>query len=202
MPTPTLREAHREATKERIVRAVADLLAEQNPAAISVEMIADRSGTSIATLYRHFKNKEALLDAVATVGYSPRRGRRDAPEPLPLFLARRWGEIISNAGLFRAQHSTAAGREVRKRRLRVHRDATRHALRREGVDVTSPSGRRLLDLTLLLSSSAAALELHEHLGLDVDEAAAHAVWAIAELTGATLREQQAPAPPATIKDGR
>ena len=190
VPTPTLREAQREATRDRIVRAVADLLTEQNPAAISVEMIAERSNISIATLYRHFKNKEALLDAVATFGYSVRR-RGEPREPFATFLARRWNEIIANSALFRAQHATAAGREVRKRRLRAHRDATKRNLERAGVDTTSPSGRRLVDLTLLLSSSAAALELHEHLGLDVDQAAAHSVWAIEELTEATVREQEA-----------
>jgi AcrR family transcriptional regulator len=190
MSVPTIREANREATRERIVRAVAELLAEQNPAAISVDMIAERSGTSVATLYRHFRNKEALLDAVATFGYSARR-RGEPREPFATFLARRWDEILANSALFRAQHATAAGREVRKRRLRAHRDTTKRNLERAGVDTTSPSGRRLVGLTLLLSSSAAALELHEHLGLDVDQAAAHSVWAIAELTEATLREQHA-----------
>jgi hypothetical protein len=35
------------------------------------------------------------------------------------------------------------------------------------------------------------LELHDHLGLNVDLAPAHSVWAIEQLTKATLREQEA-----------
>ena len=195
MALPNLRDSQRDLTKDRIVRAVAALLAEQNPAAISVEQIADRAGTSVATLYRHFRNKEALLDAVATVGYESTRGRRggrdDGPEPLSEFLPRRWREIVANADLFRAQHATAAGREVRKRRLRTHRDATDRGLQREGIDLTVRSGRRLRNLTLLLGGSAAALELCEHLGVPVEEAAADAAWAIERLTEATAAEQQA-----------
>lgn len=190
-----MRDAQRDATRERIVRAVAELLAEQNPAVVSVELIAARAGTSVATLYRHFRNKEALLDAVATFGYESTRERRpragrDA-EPLRDFLPRRWSEILANADLFRAQQATAAGRAVRRRRRGPHREATERGLASEGIDVTTATGQRLRDLTLLLSSSVAALELCDQLGVDVEDAAAHAVWAIEQLTQATLQLQEA-----------
>ena len=61
----TLRDAHKNATRSRIVRAVADLVAEAHPASISVPAVAKRAGVGVATVYRYFPTKEALLDASA-----------------------------------------------------------------------------------------------------------------------------------------
>src|SRR5215203_1486893 len=66
-PKGTLREAHTLATRGRIVQAVADLVAEAHPASISVPAVAKRAGVGVATVYRYFPTKEALLDASAMV---------------------------------------------------------------------------------------------------------------------------------------
>ena len=63
----SLREAHKRATRARIVRAVADLVADAHPASVSVPAVAQRAGVGVATVYRYFPTKEALLDASAMV---------------------------------------------------------------------------------------------------------------------------------------
>src|SRR6186713_1929990 len=63
----SLRDAHKQATRTRIVRAVAELVTEAHPAAVSVPAVAKRAGVGVATVYRYFPTKEALLDASAMV---------------------------------------------------------------------------------------------------------------------------------------
>src|SRR5436305_1111692 len=67
----TLRREQAEGTRGRILEAVRDLLVE-SPSLFSIPAIAARAGVSEPTIYRHFANRGALLDALA----SGRRYRR------------------------------------------------------------------------------------------------------------------------------
>ena len=48
------------------VEAVVDLAAEQNPSDITTTAIADRMGLTQGALFRHFPNKDAILEATMT----------------------------------------------------------------------------------------------------------------------------------------
>lgn len=48
---------------ERLVEVAADSIAELGPS-VSLEEVAKRAGVGIGTLYRHFPNRQALLEAV------------------------------------------------------------------------------------------------------------------------------------------
>ncbi len=58
-PQPLPAQQRRAAT----VEAVVDLAAEQNPADITTTAIADRMGLTQGALFRHFPNKDAILEA-------------------------------------------------------------------------------------------------------------------------------------------
>jgi AcrR family transcriptional regulator len=47
----TLREEQRELTKRKILSAVLDLVAEESMGDLSVPLVAERSGVSVATIY-------------------------------------------------------------------------------------------------------------------------------------------------------
>jgi AcrR family transcriptional regulator len=53
-----------QATRERIKRAVHELLAEGTFHESTVEEVADRAGVARATLYQHFRSRVELVDAV------------------------------------------------------------------------------------------------------------------------------------------
>ena len=55
-----------EERREATVQAVVDLAAEQNPAEITTTAIADRMGLTQGALFRHFPNKDAILEATMT----------------------------------------------------------------------------------------------------------------------------------------
>ena len=52
-------------TRERILAAVRDLLAEAGFHESTVEQVAERAGVSRATLYQHFRSRVELVDAVS-----------------------------------------------------------------------------------------------------------------------------------------
>ena len=192
MQLEPVRESHKRATRDRIVRAVADLVTEEHPAAFSVPAVAKRAGVGVATVYRYFPTKEALLDAASLVGgESSREEFGDQPTSfaeLTGLLPAYWHEIAGkHLGLARNQWASPVGRELRRRRWETKRTASHAALRGEGIDPASPEGQRLEAVADVLTSSTALLELHDKAGLPVDDAAAHVLWAIDVLVDATKR---------------
>lgn len=60
----TLRQKQAEATRELILQALAQQLAEEGLQDFSIADAAQRAGVATRTIYRYFPNREVLLDAV------------------------------------------------------------------------------------------------------------------------------------------
>lgn len=191
-----LRDDQRRLTRDRIVRAVTELVAEGHPAAVSVPAVARRAGVGVATVYRYFPTKEALLDASA--GAIASDVTQDAPVPttfeeLESVLPIAWHQISGeHLALARSQLASPLGREIRRRRYEVKEEAMRTALEAIGVGPDSPEGRRLGAVADVLTSSTALLEMHDKAGIPVDDAVAYALWALRTLVDATAATAQEP----------
>ena len=66
-----------------LVRAAVELLEEDGETALSLRAVARRAGVSAAAPYRHYADREALVSAVATVGYEELAERLAAAHPSP-----------------------------------------------------------------------------------------------------------------------
>lgn len=66
-----------------LVRAAMDLLEEGGEAELSRRAVARRAGVSAAAPYRHYDDREALVSAVAAVGYRELAERLAAAHPSP-----------------------------------------------------------------------------------------------------------------------
>jgi TetR/AcrR family transcriptional regulator len=64
MDNPAISTAAAPSTSDRILNAAEDLFAEKGYSATSLGDVADRVGIRSPSLYNHFKNKEALYEAV------------------------------------------------------------------------------------------------------------------------------------------
>ena len=193
-PAASLRDAHREDTRRRILEAVNQLLAEEHPASVSVPAVARRSGVSVPTIYRYFPTKEALLDASATSIDVQTRAWLGGEAPVPgknlgEFLRRMWSELAENLPALRASQMSGLGKELRKRRTeRRHADAV-GAMTGAGIDLDTEAGQRVFRMTLVLTSSSVFLEQLDRLELPVEVAAEDVIWAIEALTD-TVRAGQ------------
>jgi AcrR family transcriptional regulator len=65
------------------VRAAMELLEEGGRSALSLRAVARRAGVSTAAPYRHYADREALVSAVAAVGYHELAVRLAAAHPAP-----------------------------------------------------------------------------------------------------------------------
>src|SRR5690242_9931504 len=65
------------------VRAAMELLEESGEAELSLRAVARRAGVSPAAPYRHYADREALISAVAAVGYRELAERLAAAHPSP-----------------------------------------------------------------------------------------------------------------------
>ncbi len=194
-----LREEHRALTTRTIIDAVLDLVADGTIDALSIPAVAERSGVSVATIYRYFKTKDELLAAAAA---EPARKALAAIDPdvaaagdYATIHAALWREFATNMPLLRHQVVSAAGREMRTIRLDTSRRQLAPVLAARGVDPDSAEGRRLISLLMLVSGSLALVELHDRQGLDLDDALEASRWAVEALIDATA----AAAPPTTTR---
>lgn len=184
-----LRDEQKEATRARIVQAVSDLIATDHPAAISVPAVAARAGVGVATVYRYFPTKEALLDAAAVGAVSP--GAAALPSgfgDVGSALRSAWGELEAQLPLVRNQFASPLGRDLHRRRWEARHEAMVGFLADAGVDPASAAGRRLMGTVDVLTSSTALLELHDKAGVPVDDAADWCAWAVRVLFDATTQE--------------
>jgi AcrR family transcriptional regulator len=68
---------------DALVRAAMELLEERGESALSLRAVARRAGVSPAAPYRHYADREALVSAVAAVGYRELAVRLAAAHPSP-----------------------------------------------------------------------------------------------------------------------
>ena len=187
---PTLRASQAAATRRRIVDGLLAVLTEDHPATLSVPAVARRAGVSVATVYRYFPTKEALLDAGSEVADQliEQSGGPDGLDGLEAFLRRAATAYLAWAPLVQAQLASPVGREVRQRRLPRSLAAVRAALANEGIDPAGPEGQRLTRVLATFMSSVVIIDLMERQGHSPELVAADLTWAAASLVGATQAE--------------
>jgi AcrR family transcriptional regulator len=196
-----LRDDHRALTRQKVLEAVLELLAEGSLDQLSVPAVARHSGVSLATIYRYFPTKDDLL--VAAAAEPSRRALADGPAPkhegdddFAAYQRTMWHDFAKNLPLLRHQLSSEAGRAMRRARLGDSRQALSTYLARFDIDPRSPGGERLISLLLLISGSVAVVELTDRQDLDVDQAVDASLWAVDALINATSHEPS----PRTPKD--
>ena len=185
-----LRQRQAAETRRHILEAVAELLEESPEAALSFDAIARRAGVERRTVFRHFTNREGLLDAFWT-WINAEAGVRNFPQTerdlseLPPVTFAGFDRV---EGVIRASLSSAAGRELRLRQ----NPACQAAIERVTADAVAGASpgraRQLRAVVQLLYSAAAWQSMKDYWGLSGAEAGRASTWAIETLLAAVRRE--------------
>lgn len=179
--TSELRSIQAAATRDRILDALVDVLAE-GVDTLSIPAVAERAGVSIGTVYRHFRDKAGLLRALI-----PHAGKKSGidyesiPETLDEVddLVRKvYSHFENTDDLLRAAFASRIGREAR-----IQGSAERLELMRTMIDQIAPlvpadQSDHLAKLVLILTTSDVYLQWKDRLGMDSEEAADEVMWAI------------------------
>lgn len=141
-----------EASRDRIMHALAEVAAEKGVAGFSVQDVADRAGVSHRTVYRHYENRDGLLDAFARLlddELVARGGVADPPEAeeIPDAVRRVFGLFDDLGPMMEAfvmvslgTHSSVSRRDERTRAFRRvldRADLTGHLSEEEASQVTA-----------------------------------------------------------------
>jgi AcrR family transcriptional regulator len=175
-----LRAEQAERTREKILEALAAELAEGGEE-FSIPRVAKRAGVSTRTVYHHFPNRDAQVDALAHwIEKRTETSRSDALpatlEELAPYTQARCEMFFENEQLMRAQLAPGIAERVRARRRRV---------RDKAIDEVIASARLPADDTRLASalmkhliSAKFGLPLVDVHGLPPSEATRVQCWAV------------------------
>src|SRR4051794_12265480 len=185
MSAPTLREQHAEATRVRILSAVADLLEDGRADELTMPDVAASSGVSLRTVYRYYPTRDQLLEAAGRwIGDELLRHPypRTLDEAAELF---RVGctDFDERPGLVRALALSQLGREVRGYRRRERLASISGALRDELGALPEDELRRAEAVLAYLHNMLAYTTLREENGLSGEEIGEAVGWAIRTLVG-------------------
>jgi len=183
---PSLREAQRAVTEQRIVDALAALIDDEHPFEISMAAVAKRAGVSEPTLYRHFPTKRDLFAALAghqfrsvTAGLAPQ-----SPADLADAVRAVFQRAAATENIIRWTLAATDPDRIPRPHAQARLDMLRTALGTGAGPQDTPDQEFLLRTVLLLTSPMAWLYWKDYLGLDPADAAATAGWAIRTLAGA------------------
>jgi AcrR family transcriptional regulator len=180
-------------TRELILDALVDQLGDTGPFAYSVFELARRANVSVRTIYRHFPDRQALLDALAERVERRVAAPRPAPRPLaelsalPAELFRRFEaeEALVRAAL--SSRPAAAASD----------DAVEHLRRTldEAVPELDPATRARAHAVLAsMLSSSVWWRLKSELGLPGEEPGRAIGWAVRVLVDALVDENRRAGP--------
>ena len=182
---PSLRQAQRAVTEQRIIEALAALIDDEHPLEISMAAVAKRAGVSEPTLYRHFPSKRELFSALA--GYQFRTVTAGLAPASADELADAVGTVFQrSAAMENVIRWTLAATDPQRGprpNAQTRLDMLRTALGSKPGD-DQDDAQFLLRTVLLLTSPMPWLYWKDYLGLDPAAAAATAGWAIKTLAAA------------------
>lgn len=187
-----LREAQAHETRERILSAAMELLGRNPFGDFSMDEIATAADVERRTVFRHFSNKEALLDALwgfvnEQLEAQPRPSSFDelVSGPRTAFPA-----FDRNAGIMRASLHTPAGQAMRLRAVPARRAAFHACLAEELKQISAEEAEKIEALAHLLYSAGAWETLKDYAGMDGETAGEAASWAIKTLVDAVIAKNK------------
>lgn len=185
-----LRRAQAEETRQRLLRAAAELLERHPDRPLAFAELAAVAGVQERTVYRHFPSREALLDTFwdwinERAGFTtfPASEHDLVEQPKTVFAG-----FDRVEGIVRASLSSAAGREMRMRRLAERRAAFNRSLADAMDGLPQARARHVAAVIQLLYSAPAWQAMKDFAGLTGAEAGEAAAWAIQTLLLAARQE--------------
>jgi AcrR family transcriptional regulator len=189
----TLRDQQAAVARERLVRAVAELLERDGSEALTVPQVAESSGVSLRTVYRYFPTREVLLDAAGRWigGELLKQGYPLSLDDVADSFERACSEFDQRPGLVRAMALSQVGREARSTRRRERLEAIRQVLEHELGALSERELRQAEAVLAYLHNMLAYTTLREEQQLSGAEIGEALGWAIRTLVADLRRRQRA-----------
>lgn len=179
----SLRKKQAEATRQLILETLAEQIVADGLQNFSIADAAQRAGVSPRTIYRHFPNREALLDALGEwvdqqLGEIPFPATPDEVAEVAEIVFPRFEE---KATLVQALLISELGKNVRSRRLTMRRQAVTQSLQPVLRHLDPDEAKGICALIQQLGSAAMWQALREEDQLSGEASGKAVAWAIRTL---------------------
>lgn len=163
------RELKKQQNRDAIVKTMVSQMADGRDD-VSVAELAKESGVSLRTVYQHFPDKAARIEAINGWINGQVDMSRVYPKSfgdVPAYVERLIDYILQNEIIIRAQMSTGLSKDVRSYRKLAHAQSLRDALAERLHD--GPSVERLTALIISTVRAEAVFDLRDIYNMTVDE---------------------------------
>ncbi len=190
---PRLRQEHARQTRELILEGLVRTMA-RGIATLSIPAVAREAGVSIPTVYRYFRTKRELIEALG--GYLlEKSGIKIAqlprsPQELALSVREVFLRLEGLDETIRAASVSELGKELRKEGIPMRLKVIENALAPVAAQFNETDWRHLCNIVLVLTSSAMVRVFKDYLDLAGGEAADTVTWAILTLARATSQTNE------------
>lgn len=192
-----IRDAHVEQTRTLLLERARRLLADGGPDALTLPKLAQAAGVSVPTVYRHFPTLDDLLRAFLEwlrprIGQTAERFNTESPEQLARMPLENFPRYDAEAALLRPLMESRAFNRVRDASIsdRARNGAKR--LRPHAPGWSDPQLEAMVGAVWVLNSPQVWRWLRDTWGVDNEQAAHAASWAMRTLLEALARGPQAP----------
>ncbi len=189
-----LRQEQMKRTREQILEGLIKTMA-SGIAELSIPADAHEAGVSIPTVYRYFRTKRDLIEALG--GYLGEKIGANAtqlprsPEELAAAVREMFVRSEGLDEVIRAASVSELGKEFRKDAMPVRMKIIEDALAPVATRFNETDWIRLRNIVLVLSSSAMIRAFIDYLDLSGEEAADTVTWAILTLAQANTQANEA-----------
>ncbi len=192
----SLRNEQTQQTRERILEGLIKVMA-NGIAELSIPAVAREAGVSVPTVYRYFRTKKELVEALGGYLMEKKMGINTSTVQLP-----RSPEELAAAlrGIFLmverqdetvlAASASELSYEMRKQGLPQRLRMIEQALAPVAGQFNEADRIRLRNVVLILSSSAMVRAFKDYLDMSGTEAADNVAWAILTLTKAVSEDKK------------
>jgi Bacterial regulatory proteins, tetR family len=169
----TLRDAHKDLTRERILEAVVECLNDEKREDLTIEDVAGKAGVTKRTIYRHFATREDLLKAAwpamqRRVGL-PGGGFVTSADQVATVALTLFPAFDKLAGAVRASAFSRAGRELRLAVNEQRKSGFLASVKDARPDLDKYELLRLAATVQLLNSAFAWAVMRDFWGLSGEE---------------------------------
>ena len=175
-----LRDEQTEVTRKRILDGLVRTMG-RGVAGLSVPAVAKEAGVSVPTVYRHFRTKADLVEALAPY-LSRKTGLMEIPNAGSQDLRALTRELYRRNDAMdaevRAAMASELGSEVRRRTMPERLTLIRKYMAEHVPGVTGADLERLTRVAMILMSSATMRAYKDYLGMGAMDAAEDVAWTL------------------------
>jgi len=188
-----LRQEQTERTRTKILDGLIQALTHTGLAQLSMPIVAREAGVSVPTVYRHFRTKQELLDALGgyllqKINVQPSTRSPQSPQELETMVKTLFVTYEGLDEVTRVAITSEASFELRKEVLSTRLAMIEQALAPVMDHFDVQEQIYLRNIVTILCSTAMARDFHNYLGLSGAEAAETVAWTIRMLINSHMND--------------